>query len=265
LPRFEPILSFHACFYRSIFLLSYNNSVNPTTLSRLLELNRQFYQAFALPFSATRQRLQPGVLRIVDQLSPEDNLLDLGCGNGELARELARCGQSGSYTGLDFSPPLLELARADQPPHFHFVQADLSKTDWDDPLAGSQYDVILSFAVLHHLPSKELHLQVLRKVRSLLSIGGRFFHSQWQFLNSPRLAARVQSWEMIGLSATDVDPGDYLLDWRQGGEGLRYVHHFSESELAGLAAEAGFMVVESFLSDGENHRLGLYQVWKSAE
>jgi hypothetical protein len=32
----------------------------------------------------------------------------------------------------------------------------------------------------------------------------------------------------VGLSANDVDPGDYLLDWRSGGEGLRYIHHFSE-------------------------------------
>ena len=44
--------------------------MNPTTLSRLLDLNRQFYQAFALPFSATRQRLQPGVLRILEEHQP---------------------------------------------------------------------------------------------------------------------------------------------------------------------------------------------------
>jgi hypothetical protein len=39
--------------------------VNPTTISLLLDLNRQFYQTFAIPFSATRHRLQPGVLRIL--------------------------------------------------------------------------------------------------------------------------------------------------------------------------------------------------------
>ena len=142
------------------------------------------------------------------------------------------------------------------------MQADLSTTDWDAPLAGNRYDAILAFAVLHHLPGVELRLQILRKIRSLLPDGGRFIHSEWQFLNSPRLAARVQPWEAIGLSEDDVDPGDYLLDWRQGGTGLRYVHHFSEAELAELAASTGFEVVESFLSDGENHRLGLYQVWK---
>ena len=146
------------------------------------------------------------MIRILEQISPTDDLLDLGCGNGELARELARCGHAGSYTGLDFSPPLLEQAAPDQPPHFKFVQADLSTIDWDAPLAGNQCDVVLAFAVLHHLPGVELRLQILRKIRSLLPDGGQFIHSHWQFLNSPRLASRVQSWQVVGLSERTLIP-----------------------------------------------------------
>jgi tRNA (uracil-5-)-methyltransferase TRM9 len=235
--------------------------VNPTTISLLLDLNRQFYQNFAIPFSATRHRLQPGVLSILDLISPTANLLDLGCGNGELAHELARCGHAGSYTGLDFSPSLLAEAKVDQPADFHFHLADLSSADWNTPLMGQQFDFVLAFAVLHHLPGADLRLQILHKVRSLLPQGGRFVHSEWQFLNSPRLAARVQPWQIIGLTDNDVDPGDYLLDWRQGGTGFRYVHHFSEPELEQLAAASGFTILESFLSDGENNRLGMYQLW----
>lgn len=247
--------------------LSYNSSVghftvNPTTISRLLELNRQFYQTFALPFSSTRLRLQPGVLRILHTIPPTHDVLDLGCGNGELARRLALRAHSGTYLGLDFSSTLLEQASMGLPVNFYFRMADLSGEDWDAPLTGSHYHAIFAFAVLHHLPGTDLRLQVLRKVRSLLSPDGRFIHSEWQFLNSPRLKARLQPWESVGLSQSDVDPDDYLLDWRQGGSGLRYVHHFSEAELAELAAQAGFEIIESFLSDGENSRLGLYQVWQ---
>jgi tRNA (uracil-5-)-methyltransferase TRM9 len=236
--------------------------VNPTTLSRLLDLNRQFYQTFGLVFSATRQRLQPGVLHILKQISHAGSLLDLGCGNGELARQLARQGYAGMYTGLDFSPALLGQAAAEHSVNFHFLQADLSTPSWNATLTGSQYDIVLAFAVLHHLPGIDLRLQVLHKVRSLLAPGGHFIHSEWQFRNSPRLTSRIQPWEAIGLSQIDVDPGDTLLDWRQGGKGLRYAHHFSEAELGELAGMTGFEVVETFLSDGENHRLGLYQVWQ---
>ena len=239
--------------------------MNPTTLSRLLELNREFYQTFALQFSATRQRLQPGVLRVLEQVKPTDNILDLGCGNGELARQLARRSHVGVYNGLDFSPTLFKQAAAGQPTNFHFLQADLSGTKWDATLQREQYDIVLAFAVLHHLPGAELRMQVLRKVKSLLRQGGRFIHSEWQFLNSPRLKARIQPWDAIGLSESDVDPGDYLLDWRQGGHGLRYVHHFSETELEQLAEAAGFRILETFLSDGENNRLGLYQLWQAKE
>jgi tRNA (uracil-5-)-methyltransferase TRM9 len=236
--------------------------VNPTTLSRLLELNRQFYQTFAMPFSATRLRLQPGVRRILEKVDPSTNALDLGCGNGELARQLAMCGHSGAYTGLDFSAALLEQASTSQPANFHFLQADLSNSDWDTPLRDERYDIILAFAVLHHLPGEQLRLQVLRKVGAMLAQYGSFIHSEWQFLNSPRLSSRIQPWDSIGLSEQDVDPGDYLLDWRHGGQGLRYVHHFSEAELKRLAEAAGFTVVDSFFSDGKNGRLGLYQEWR---
>lgn len=215
-----------------------------------------------MQFSATRQRLQPGVKQILGQINPAANLLDLGCGNGELARKLAQHGHTGQYSGLDFSPELLEQATAGQPPNFHFLQADLSSADWDASLQDEHFDAILAFAVLHHLPGADLRLRILNKVRSMLLHGGRFIHSEWQFLNSPRLSSRIQPWEAIGLSGNEVEPGDFLLDWRQGGFGLRYVHHFSEPELAKLAEAAGFEIMETFLSDGENSRLGLYQVWQ---
>jgi redox-sensitive bicupin YhaK (pirin superfamily) len=59
-----------------------------------------------------------------------------------------------------------------------------------------------------------------------------------------------------------VDENDYLLDWRRGGEGLRYVHHFDEAELNAMATASGFQVREMFRSDGENGQLGLYQIWE---
>lgn len=233
------------------------------TAARLLALNKQFYQTFGREFSSTRQRLQPGVQRVLDMLTGDESMLDLGCGNGELARELMRRGHRGPYTGLDFSLPLLEVARLgweDAPATF--LRADLTAPDWDKSLITNRYSLITSFATLHHIPGAETRLNILSKVHALLHPGGRFIHSEWQFLNSDKLRGRIQSWAEIGLTEADVDPGDTLLDWRGGGRGLRYVHHFSEAELDSLAAATGFRVREAFYSDGENGRLGLYQVWE---
>jgi hypothetical protein len=64
------------------------------------------------------------------------------------------------------------------------------------------------------------------------------------------------------MSASEVDAGDYLLDWRSGGKGLRYVHQFDEKELGALAKESSFRIMDTFHSDGESGNLGLYQIWK---
>jgi hypothetical protein len=105
-------------------------------------------------------------------------------------------------------------------------------------------------------------LNILRAVHGLLVEDGHFILSNWQFLNSEKLKGRIQDWSKVGLSSADVDPGDYLLDWRSGGEGLRYVHYFREEELTSLAGTTGFKVQDTFYSDGASGDLSLYQVWK---
>ncbi len=239
--------------------------MRPETVEQLLHLNQQFYQTFALQFAQTRQRLQPGVRKLLPRLLKSASLLDLGCGNGELARQLAGSSYAGLYAGVDFSSGLLEYARQGLPEGFKasFIQASLALPGWESRLPQSIFSAVLAFAVLHHLPGEALRRSLLQGVRSLLLPGGEFACSNWQFLRSPRLRARIQPWERAGLSDSDVDPGDYLLDWRQGGAGLRYVHAFTPAELAHLAAETGFQVVESFDSDGKSGDLSLYQVWQA--
>jgi SAM-dependent methyltransferase len=243
--------------------------MNPATADRLIELNRGFYEKFGDSFSATRKRLQPGVVRILETLQGDEAILDLGCGNGELAQELARRGHHGPYLGVDSSLPLLREAQSHPPRGLHaaFLQADLTHFSLiaNRLPMSERWNLVTAFAVLHHIPGDQLRFDLLRSVRRLLSPGGRLVLSNWQFLNSEKLKERIQPWEAAGLSPGEVDPDDYLLDWRRDGAGLRYVHHFSEEELDALAAQAGFRVRESFLSDGENQRLGLYQVWVEAD
>jgi 2-polyprenyl-3-methyl-5-hydroxy-6-metoxy-1,4-benzoquinol methylase len=230
----------------------------------LVDLNRQFYQTFAHQFADTRQRIQPGVRRVLQTLPLDADVLDLGCGNGALARELSALGFTGAYLGLDFSRGLLSVASQGLPENFTFSQADFSSPGWDQAIRPLIFDRLLLFAVLHHLPGQAIRRGLLAGVRSRMSAGSLMIHSEWQFLHSPRLRTRIQPWEAIGLAARDVDEGDYLLDWRHGGKGLRYAHHFSETELAALAEDSGFQVLETFYSDGEGGKLGLYQVWEIA-
>jgi SAM-dependent methyltransferase len=238
--------------------------MDSTTAARLIALNQDFYTRFGDSFSATRHRIQPGVRRVLEMLKGDEHILDLGCGNGELARELAQRGHHGSYLGVDFSLPLLRDAES-QPEGFSaaFQQADLTALESSTfNLHPSSFDLAFSFATLHHIPSMELRVNVLRTVHQLLKSDGLFIHSNWQFLNSEKLKARIQPWAVAAISESDVDAGDYLLDWRSGGAGLRYVHHFNEVELQDLAATTDFQIQDVFYSDGETGNLGLYEIWK---
>ncbi|MBK9211272.1 MAG: class I SAM-dependent methyltransferase [Anaerolineales bacterium] len=237
--------------------------MNSLTAQRLLAINHEFYNRFGDQFSATRQRLQPGVKKILDSIQEDVSVLDLGCGNGHFLHEISKRGHKQPLLGVDFSLPLLR--DAESAPGVIFREVDLSQLSAvsDQLSVPGGWDVITMFATLHHIPSVEMRLDILRTVRKILKPDGKFILSNWQFLNSAKLKSRIQPWDRVGVNENDLDQDDYLLDWRSGGEGLRYAHHFSAQELLGLAGQAEMRVTASFPSDGDGGNLGLYQVWES--
>jgi SAM-dependent methyltransferase len=175
--------------------------------------------------------------------------------------------------GVDFSPALLAEARRQVKANaadaawfarFDFRAADFSTLGWETDLQAASFAGVLCFAVLHHLPGSANRAEFLCRAAGLLRAGGQLWLSVWQFQHSARLAARQVPWQRVGLSDADVEPGDTLLDWRRTPDGvpaLRYVHRFDPVELAGLAQDAGLSLHETFESDGEGGRLGLYSGW----
>jgi SAM-dependent methyltransferase len=264
----------------------YNDRVNSTTVERLLELNCQFYAQRGRDFGETRLRVQPGIQRIIETIGGDETILDLGCGNGTFARELSRAGHRGRYLGIDSSTPLLEIAMsASYAFPVDFLQADLMQLPIGLPAilempgstasfplereaqyslpAGGGWSMITAFAVLHHVPGNDLRVALLRRARQLMNSEARLALSNWQFTSSSRLRERIQPWSKVGVGL-DLDNGDYLLDWRRGQLAFRYVHEFDEPGLSSLAAESGFVVADTFYSDGADHRSGLYQLWRTA-
>jgi SAM-dependent methyltransferase len=236
--------------------------MDESVIQKLLNLNEQFYQTFAASFSKTRQRVQPGVLKIIEDFPREASVLDLGCGNGNLAKLLAQGGHMGLYLGLDSSQVLLDDAiEASDHPNSAFELAKLQGTAWRERLPG-RFDYVFAFAVLHHIPGSELRSQLMRDARESLNPEGTFAFSVWNFMASPRLKARILPWEVLDLEDDQLDPGDYLLDWKRDGYGLRYVHSFEDAELDQLAIDANFEPFDAFISDGKGGKLGIYQLWK---
>jgi len=246
-----------------------------STCEQLVWLNEQFYQTFGQAFSKTRQRIQPGVRRVLEDIPTIGNWLDLGCGNGNLAVEWVHQKREGIYVGVDFSPVLLpeakEVVQKKTVPaglDIQFKQVDLSEENWYISWRQAILTGVMAFAVLHHIPGRDLRLRLLCQVNRLLPKGSEFLHSEWQFQNNPRILARKQPWSRIGIEESEVETGDTLLDWRHAlpGQaeqiGLRYVHLFSRAELAELAKLSGFEIGNEFESDGAGGRMSLYQRWR---
>jgi SAM-dependent methyltransferase len=229
---------------------------------RLLAINREFYQRFAASFSATRFGPQPGWDRIIPYFPKRCAVLDLGCGNGRLAIFLDRHLEQVRYVGLDGSAELLAAAREQTRGLVHvraeFVQMDLSTPGWHR--RSGYFDVVTALAVLHHIPGFEARAEFVREAGQCMKPEGTLILSTWRFTHNPRMRRKILPWSAVGLTETDVEPGDYLLDWKKDGGGMRYAHELDEAEVRELARLAGLQVVEQFVADGREGDLSLYSV-----
>ncbi|MDL1896922.1 class I SAM-dependent methyltransferase [Anaerolineae bacterium CFX7] len=240
----------------------YNNAVDSSTCARLLELNRKFYSQFSADFSATRSSERFNIEPFRKFLANDIRLLDAGCGNGRLAGALARAGLTLAYVGIDGSPELVAFAQKKNATlrnvRAQFRVVDLTLPRWSESLRDAPpFDVIVSLAVLHHIPSFALRANVLREIRARLKPNGIFVMSNWQFLNDERLRKKIVAPDKIAPGEWRLDPGDYFLDWKRGGVGYRYVHWIDETKVEDLADASGWQVVEQFLAD---KNLNLYSV-----
>lgn len=94
---------------------------------------------------------------------PGEQILDLGCGPGQLTAKIAESGAN--VLGLDASPTMIGQARQNFP-QLSFVLQDAAHMEFQE-----QFDAIFSNAALHWMPDR---VAVARNVAAALKPGGRF-------------------------------------------------------------------------------------------
>lgn len=101
---------------------------------------------------------------LIGWLAPQkgERILDLGCGTGQLASEIAEYGAR--VTGLDYSPQMIEKARAAYPA-LQFDVRDARDFVYDEP-----FDALFSNAALHWIDEQEA---VIASMYRALKPGGR--------------------------------------------------------------------------------------------
>jgi tRNA (uracil-5-)-methyltransferase TRM9 len=152
--------------------------MNKKKATRLSDMTRDSYDVFAAEFSASRADFWPELAYLAEHAVPNSRVLDIGCGNGRFYPLLAE--RNVDYTGIDNSVGLLAIAH-EQHPFVTFMHGDATKL----PFPDRSFDTVFSFAVLHHIPSRELRREFVREAARVLRPNGTLVLSVWN-LWSPK-------------------------------------------------------------------------------
>ena len=223
----------------------------------LVKRVKENYSLIAKDFSRTRKEPWPEIKFLFqDYLSPDNRVLDLGCGNG---RYLPFFQESRvKYSGIDNCEALIDIAKRKYP------QAQFQTGNaLNLPFSDNFFNNIYSIAVLHQIPSEPLRMQFLKEVKRTLKPEGTVILTVWKLHRLKDLFRLVRPTflKMIGLSR--VGWKDAFIPWGQ--KTKRYYHYFSEPELKKLVSKAGFRIKKSGVVKNERgNRQNIYIVAEKA-
>ena len=107
-----------------------------------------------------------------EHLTPEQTVLDFGCGPGALTNALAASVMH--IQAIDTSPGMIEVAKA-QAAQCNIKNVDYVHSDlFDERLSIGSFDVVLAFNVLHYIEDMPT---LLARIHALLKPGGLFISS----------------------------------------------------------------------------------------
>src|SRR6266542_1673375 len=124
------------------------------------------FDAVAAELAKTpRTRLTPVERSLLNEV-PRDATygLEVGCGDGLVARTLARRGVS--MIALDASPKMIDVAQSQHDPKLDIEYRVGDVTDVDFP--PRDFDIVIAINVVHHLPL----IEIIPRLASLVAPGG---------------------------------------------------------------------------------------------
>jgi trans-aconitate 2-methyltransferase len=161
------------------------------------------------------------------KLKGNEALLDIGCGEGKITAELAKCLPNGKAVGIDSSAQMIKLAQNTFPcedyPNLSFQVMDARKL-----IFQSEFDLIFSNAALHWIVDQKA---VLQGVQRSLKTGGRLLF---------QMAGKGNAQAVLGIL-------DNLLveaSWKQFFEGFAFPYgFFSAEEYTSFLTDAGLKAI----------------------
>jgi SAM-dependent methyltransferase len=149
-------------------------------------------------FFATASSVVRGLESDLKRLPGRDAALEIGCGPGRLMRPLSRHFQE--IHGVDVSDEMIRLATErlrdtrNAHPH-HGSGSDLAE------FADEKFDLVYSYAVFQHIPSRDVVFQYLREARRVLKTGGIL---RCQVNGLPAEAKQYDTWNGVRIAPAEI-------------------------------------------------------------
>jgi tRNA (uracil-5-)-methyltransferase TRM9 len=244
-----------------------------SVVTHLNTLTKKFYLKVADSFSRTRQTPWQGWSRALEIIKPfihaqNISVLDVGCGNGRFLTFLNKSSASNiSYLGIDENSLLLQQTKGQL--HDLKVDGDVLLSDFitevqngffSERFANKTFNVIASFGVFHHIPSKELRKKFIAELAALTAENGVLIISFWQFGQFARFEDKKLDPSKFDINPSDLEENDFLLGWDSDTTIARYCHSFSPEEINELVTTSGMQLLETFPADGREGKVNTYLV-----
>jgi SAM-dependent methyltransferase len=214
------------------------------------------YLALYDEYLAERTPVEIDGLEALLALRPPLGILDLPCGQGRHAIELARRGYD--VTGVDLSPFMLKVA--EERAQSEGVRVRWLSGDMRQPIAGERFDVVLNlFTSLGYFADEADDRKVIGAAAVMLGPGGRFV---LEVINGERVMAHFQEreWFTVGQAAVverrSLDPAARRMVVE------RTVNTPNESEVSVHAIRLySGRDVDAMLRAAGFHRVDIYGDW----
>lgn len=185
------------------------------------------YNNISKEFDQTRQHDWKEFNEFLPYIKDNQALADIGCGNGRFF-SFIKDKRDIRYLGIDISDHLLEKAIST------FKEAKFKIGDiLDIPSNKEKFDVVLSIAVIHHIPSKELREKAIKELHRILKKNSTLIITAWNLFQQKYKKYIWKSYVKHILSLRKYDLRDTFIPWGKSGIN-RYYHAFTQKELKKL-------------------------------
>ncbi len=225
--------------------------MNKNNPQKIIEKVKDDYNLIATEWDLSRNKASQLKINLIENVESKSKILDIGCGNALILPSILK--KNIFYFGFDISEKLIEIATKKYAKEIKNKEANFFTGQATKlPFKNKEFDFVISFATLHHIPSKELQEKFFREIKRVSKPNAKVKIIVWN-LYSEWTNKRFD----IENKLKGKKSGEVFIPWKatQGKIINRFIYQFSKEELLSLTKNAGFKNIKIDLFNRAGERI----------